>query len=70
VAAPSICRPPAPGFIYGLAIGDNFIRRGQFKRRVMVIGVEVLSRIVDWHGSLDLRAVRRWGGRGAAGPGG
>ncbi len=35
------------GFIYGLALGDNFIRRGQF-RRVLVIGVEVLSRIVDW----------------------
>jgi 3-oxoacyl-[acyl-carrier-protein] synthase-3 len=35
------------GFLYGLAVGDNFVRRGQF-RRVMVIGVEVLSRIVDW----------------------
>jgi 3-oxoacyl-[acyl-carrier-protein] synthase-3 len=35
------------GFLYGLSIGDNFIRRGQFQR-VMVIGVEVLSRIVDW----------------------
>jgi 3-oxoacyl-[acyl-carrier-protein] synthase-3 len=35
------------GFIYGLGLGDNFIRRGQF-RRVLVIGVEVLSRIVDW----------------------
>jgi 3-oxoacyl-[acyl-carrier-protein] synthase-3 len=35
------------GFIYGLSIGDAFIRRGQFKR-VLVIGVEVLSRITDW----------------------
>ena len=35
------------GFIYGLALGDNFVRRGQF-RRVLIIGVEVLSRIVDW----------------------
>ena len=35
------------GFLYGMALGDNFIRRGQFKR-VMVIGVEVLSRIIDW----------------------
>ena len=35
------------GFIYGLGIADNFIRRGQF-RRVLVIGVEVLSRIIDW----------------------
>ena len=35
------------GFIYGLSIGDAFIRRGQFKR-ILVIGVEVLSRIIDW----------------------
>jgi len=35
------------GFIYGLSIGDAFLRRGQFKR-VLVIGVEVLSRIIDW----------------------
>ncbi|MEO5769743.1 MAG: beta-ketoacyl-ACP synthase III [Polyangia bacterium] len=35
------------GFIYGLALGDNFIRCGQY-RRVLVIGVEVLSRIIDW----------------------
>ena len=35
------------GFIYGLSIGDAFIRRGQFKR-ILGIGVEVLSRIIDW----------------------
>jgi 3-oxoacyl-[acyl-carrier-protein] synthase-3 len=35
------------GFIYGLSIGDAFVRRGQFKR-VLVVGVEVLSRITDW----------------------
>ena len=35
------------GFLYGLSIGDAFVRRGQFKR-VLVVGVEVLSRIVDW----------------------
>jgi 3-oxoacyl-[acyl-carrier-protein] synthase-3 len=35
------------GFIYGLSIGDAFGKNGQFKR-VMVIGVEVLSRLVDW----------------------
>jgi 3-oxoacyl-[acyl-carrier-protein] synthase-3 len=35
------------GFIYGLSIGDAFVRRGQYKR-VLVVGVEVLSRIVDW----------------------
>lgn len=35
------------GFLYGVSIGDAFIRAGQFKR-VLVVGVEVLSRIVDW----------------------
>jgi 3-oxoacyl-[acyl-carrier-protein] synthase III len=35
------------GFLYGLSIGDAFVRRGQFKR-VLVVGVEVLSRIIDW----------------------
>jgi 3-oxoacyl-[acyl-carrier-protein] synthase-3 len=35
------------GFIYGLSIGDAFIKSGQFNR-VCVIGVEVLSRILDW----------------------
>src|SRR4051794_9846132 len=35
------------GFLYGMSIADSFIRGGQFKR-VLVIGVEVLSRIVDW----------------------
>ncbi len=35
------------GFLYGLSIGDSFIRTRQFKR-IVVIGVEILSRIVDW----------------------
>ena len=35
------------GFLYGISIADNFIRAGQFKY-VLVVGVEVLSRIVDW----------------------
>jgi 3-oxoacyl-[acyl-carrier-protein] synthase-3 len=35
------------GFIYGMAIGDAFIRNRQFKR-VCVIGVEILSRVLDW----------------------
>ena len=46
------------GFLYGLSIADAFIRTGQFKN-VLVIGVEVLSRIVDWTDRSDLRAVRR-----------
>ncbi len=35
------------GFIYGMTVGDGLLRTGQFKR-VLVIGVEVLSRVVDW----------------------
>jgi 3-oxoacyl-[acyl-carrier-protein] synthase-3 len=49
-------RPGAPafdvqavcsGFIYGLAIADNFIKAGQAKC-AMVIGAESFSRILDW----------------------
>ncbi|MGB0678378.1 MAG: beta-ketoacyl-ACP synthase III [Polyangiales bacterium] len=35
------------GFIYGLAVADAFIRSGQ-ARRVLLVGVELLSRVVDW----------------------
>jgi 3-oxoacyl-[acyl-carrier-protein] synthase-3 len=35
------------GFIYGLSLADAFIKIGQYKK-VLVIGVEVLSRLVDW----------------------
>ena len=35
------------GFLYGMSIADGFIRSGQYNH-VLVIGVEVLSRIVDW----------------------
>lgn len=35
------------GFIYGLSIADAFIRAGS-ARNVLVIGVELLSRLVDW----------------------
>jgi 3-oxoacyl-[acyl-carrier-protein] synthase III len=34
------------GFIFGLSIGDNFIRGGM--KNVLVIGVELLSRVVNW----------------------
>jgi 3-oxoacyl-[acyl-carrier-protein] synthase-3 len=36
------------GFVYGLAIANNFIRLGQVKHAV-VIGAEKLSRILDWN---------------------
>lgn len=35
------------GFLYGLATGSSFIRSGMY-RSVLVIGVEVLSRFLDW----------------------
>lgn len=35
------------GFIYGLSIGSQFVRTGAYKR-VLVIGAEVLSRVLDW----------------------
>jgi 3-oxoacyl-[acyl-carrier-protein] synthase-3 len=35
------------GFIYGLTIADGLIRSARF-RRVVVIGVEILSRVLDW----------------------
>jgi 3-oxoacyl-[acyl-carrier-protein] synthase-3 len=35
------------GFIYGMSIADAFIKIGQFKK-VLVVGVEILSRVVDW----------------------
>ncbi len=35
------------GFVYGLAVGDNFIKAGQAKT-VLVIGAEIFSRIIDW----------------------
>ena len=35
------------GFIYGLAVADNFIKCGQTKT-ALVIGAETFSRILDW----------------------
>ena len=36
------------GFIYGLAIADNFVRCGQAET-ALVIGAETFSRILDWN---------------------
>jgi 3-oxoacyl-[acyl-carrier-protein] synthase-3 len=36
------------GFVYGLAVADNFMRGGQ-ARRALVVGTEVFSRILDWN---------------------
>lgn len=36
------------GFVYALSVADNFIKNGQLKR-VLVIGAEKMSSIVDWN---------------------
>jgi 3-oxoacyl-[acyl-carrier-protein] synthase-3 len=36
------------GFVYALATADNFIRSGQ-NNKVLVVGAEVFSRILDWN---------------------
>lgn len=36
------------GFIYGLSVAEHMIASGQY-RRVLVIGAETFSRLVDWH---------------------
>jgi len=60
------------GFIYGLAVADNFIKAGQ-ARSALVIGAETFSRILDWQdrgtcvlfgdgaGAVVLRAARKEG---------
>ena len=35
------------GFVYGLGIADAMVRSGQYKR-IVVVGVEILTRIIDW----------------------
>lgn len=36
------------GFVYALSVADNFVRAGQLKR-VLVIGAEKMSSILDWN---------------------
>lgn len=36
------------GFIYAISVADSMIRSGQVKR-ILVIGVEVFSRLLDWN---------------------
>lgn len=35
------------GFVYGLSMGESFIKSGMYKK-VLVIGAEVFSKILDW----------------------
>jgi 3-oxoacyl-[acyl-carrier-protein] synthase-3 len=62
------------GFIFALAVADNFIKSGQ-TRRALVVGAETFSRILDWEdrgtcvlfgdgaGALVLEAQNQVGGR-------
>ena len=62
------------GFVYAMAIADNFLRTGQFKRAI-VVGAETFSRILDWNdrgtcvlfgdgaGAVVLEAQTQLGGR-------
>jgi 3-oxoacyl-[acyl-carrier-protein] synthase III len=65
------------GFVYGLAVADNFLRVGQ-ARTALVIGAETFSRILDWEdrgtcvlfgdgaGAVVLQASNGAAGNGAA----
>lgn len=35
------------GFVYGLSLGESFIKSGVYKK-ILVIGAETLSKIIDW----------------------
>ncbi len=35
------------GFVYALSVADQFVRTGQ-ARRVLIVGADTLSRIIDW----------------------
>ena len=55
------------GFVYALTTANALILSGQCAR-VLVIGAETFSRLMDWTGPHHLRAVwRRRGGLGAGG---
>ena len=66
------------GFVYGLAVADNFLRVGQAKT-ALVVGAETFSRILDWNdrgtcvlfgdgaGAVLLRAQGCTGGNGDRG---
>ncbi len=53
------------GFIYGLTVASSLIRSGVY-RRVMLIGRETLSKLVESRRSRHRDALRRRRGRGGA----
>ena len=52
------------GFVYALSVADNAMRAGDYSR-VLLVGTDALSTMVDWNDRARLGAVRRWrrGGR-------
>ncbi len=56
------------GFVFALANANALIVSGQ-AQRVLVIGAETFSRLMDWTDRVDLRPVRRRRGRAGAGSG-
>ena len=53
-------------FVYGLATAVRDLVAAGMYRKVLVIGADTMSRIIDYHGPRHLRAVRRWRRRHAA----
>ena len=56
------------GFVYAIAQAYGMLAAGLAKR-ALVVGGDVLSKILDWDGPLDARPLRRRRGRGRAGAG-
>jgi 3-oxoacyl-[acyl-carrier-protein] synthase III len=52
------------GWLFGLGLADALIQRGRF-RRVLVVGVELLSRVLDW---TDRNTCVLFGDAAGAGP--
>lgn len=53
------------GFVYSLTVADALIRSGS-AQRILVIGSEVLSRLLDWKGQNNVCSVRGRCRRGAS----
>ena len=47
------------GFAYGSIIASQFIENKMYKY-VLVIGAEILTRVVNWNGPLVVCSLRRW----------
>ncbi len=57
------------GFVYALQMGAKLVESGA-QSKVLVIGADTMSSILDYTDRVDLHSVWRWSGRGPAGTGG